>query len=87
MRPPTRKQRKLEHVIERLTVDGVPPSYVELAAEMGVTHGSIRALVVGLCERGRVRRVPGKPRTLELVRPPFQRGKNTNRKRTPEHAG
>jgi Mn-dependent DtxR family transcriptional regulator len=68
MFPPTAKQRKLEHIIERLTVDGVPPSLTEIAAELGVTYAAARELSNRLCARGRARKQFRMPRTLELIR-------------------
>lgn len=68
MTPPTKRQRQLEQAIVKLTVDGVAPSYDELAAELGITRGAARMLALGLCERGRIRRMPGRPRSLELVK-------------------
>ena len=43
MHPPTKRQRQLEHAIEKLTVDGVSPSYDELASELGITRSAARA--------------------------------------------
>ena len=70
MLPPTRKQRKLERAVERLTVDGVPPTLGELAKELGVTDGAVRQLIAGLCVRGRARKVWHMPHTLELIKAP-----------------
>ena len=70
MFPPTTKQRNLERVIERMTAanDGVPPTFEEIAAEMGVTYAAARALSNRLIARGRARRQFAMPRTLELIR-------------------
>lgn len=68
MQPPTKKQRKLEHAIDKLTVDGVRPSYGELAAELKVTTGAIRSLVMGLHKRGRIHWIPRAPRSLEPIK-------------------
>jgi len=70
MHPPTKRQRQLEKVLKEMTAanDGVAPSYPELAERMGLSHGAIRSLAIGLCARGRATRVPGKPRTLALIK-------------------
>jgi hypothetical protein len=70
MFPPTTRQRKFERVIERLTAanDGVPPSYKEIATELGVTYAAARAMSERICARGRARKQPGMPRTFELIK-------------------
>ena len=68
MHPPTKKQRRLEHAVEELTVDGVPPSYEELGQVLGLSVGAVRSLVIGLCARGRARVLPRQGRTLELIK-------------------
>jgi hypothetical protein len=63
------KQRKLEHVIKKLTDanDGVPPSFKEIAAELDVTVGAVRNMSDRLCARGRARKQYRMARTIELI--------------------
>lgn len=68
MYPPTKQQRKLEKAIAELTVDGISPSYDELAAALGLSVGAVRSLAMGLVKRGRARRLHGQPRSLELIK-------------------
>ena len=68
----TKKQRQLLLFIhERLQDDGVPPSFDEMKEALSLRSKSgIHRLVVGLEERGFVRRLPHRARALEVVRLP-----------------
>lgn len=81
----THPLRKCLDAIDKLTVDGVPPSYDELAGELGLSSKSgINRLVTELEGRGYVRRQPGVARSLEIIprRPPSPA--ELNRFGTPE---
>jgi repressor LexA len=69
MSPPTHRQRQAETFIERYIQDngGVPPSVRELAAGLGVSASAAHGLVLRLSERGRVRFMPGRPRSIEVI--------------------
>ena len=67
MTPPTKRQRQCERAIVKLTVDGVPPTYDELAVELGITRGAARMLAIGLQKRGRISIAPGAARSIELL--------------------
>lgn len=54
--------------ILRLTVDDVPPSYDELAADLGLkTRSGVWALLNDLKRRGYVDWAPGRSRSLRVV--------------------
>jgi len=62
-------QRECLSVIERLTVDHVPPSFSEIADAMGFANRSrVHALVHGLVRRGAIRIQPNVARSIEIVR-------------------
>ncbi len=65
----TKKQRLLlEYIREALAKDGTCPSYEEMAMAMGLgSKSGIHRLVVALEERGHIRRLPNKNRTIALV--------------------
>lgn len=67
----TPRQRQCLDIIEGgIARNGVSPSYDEIAAAMGLaSRGRICMLVDGLESRGAVRRVPGCPRALTVVKP------------------
>jgi len=66
----TKRQADCLRAIEELTVDGVSPTYAEIATHMGLTaKGGVCRLVTGLAHRGLIRRYPHRSRTLEVVRP------------------
>lgn len=68
----TRKQHRLLMLIDsRLKEQGVPPSYDEMKDELGLKSKSgIHRLIIGLEERGFIRRLPHKARALEVIRLP-----------------
>lgn len=65
----TKRQSQCLDAIRRLTVDGVPPTYNEIAADIGLASKSgINRLVVGLRERGLVAFLDGhRHRTLAVI--------------------
>jgi len=68
----TKKQHELLHFINRRLADeGVPPSFDEMKAALGLRSKSgIHRLITGLEERGFIRRMPHRARALEVVRMP-----------------
>ena len=67
--PITRPQRKLLDTLKRLTEQnsGIAPTFEELAAELGVTHASVRSMAGSLAQRGWVRWIPKHRRTLQVI--------------------
>lgn len=48
---------------------GVAPTYQEMAAAVGQRSKSgVHRLILGLEERGAIRRLPGKARAIEIIR-------------------
>ena len=72
----TRKQLKLlEFINERVTWDGVPPSFEEMKVAMKLRSKSgIHRLVKALEERGYLRRLPNRARAIEVIKFPEHRG-------------
>src|SRR5215471_2689308 len=72
----TRKQHELLLFInERLSRDGVSPSFDEMKEALGLKSKSgIHRLITGLEERGFIRRLAHRARALEVVRLPEQAG-------------
>lgn len=68
----THKQYELLKFIDRkLKANGVPPSFDEMKDALGLKSKSgIHRLVVGLEERGFVRRLPHRARALEIIKLP-----------------
>lgn len=68
----THRQRDLLIYVDReLKETGVCPSYREICVSMGLTSTSgIHRLVIGLEERGFIRRLPDRARAMEVVRMP-----------------
>jgi repressor LexA len=68
----TRKQRELLLLIrDRLAADGIPPSFDEMKAALGLKSKSgIHRLITGLEERGFIKRLPHRARALEILRLP-----------------
>jgi len=68
----TRKQKELLLLIrDRVAADGVPPSFDEMKAALGLRSKSgIHRLITGLEERGFIRRLPHRARALEIMRLP-----------------
>jgi len=79
----TRKQKELLLLIrDRLSVDGVPPSFEEMKDSLGLKSKSgIHRLITGLEERGFIKRLPHRARALEIIRlPEGTETKNSSRK-------
>jgi len=68
----TRKQSELLRFIhERLTENGVPPSFDEMKEALDLRSKSgIHRLILALEERGFIRRLPNRARALEVLRLP-----------------
>jgi repressor LexA len=68
----TRKQKELLLLIrDRLASDGVPPSFDEMKDALGLKSKSgIHRLIMGLEERGFIKRLPHRARALEITRMP-----------------
>lgn len=67
----THKMRECLRVIDDLTDDGVPPTLDEIKEAMGLpSKSSVHRLVAKLTERGYVRSLPYRARSLEIVRRP-----------------
>ena len=68
----TRKQHELLRFIQqRLQDDGVPPSFDEMKEALDLRSKSgIHRLIMGLEERGFIRRLPNRARALEIVKLP-----------------
>ena len=65
----TQRQAELLQTIERLTLNGVAPTVRELTEAAGLHSTSgVHRLLVGLEDRGYVRRLPGKARAIEILR-------------------
>jgi SOS-response transcriptional repressor LexA len=66
----TPRQRDCIDAIERLTVDGVSPTYQALAGELGLgSKSGVFRLLNELEERGWVKRLRDRHRTIEVVKP------------------
>jgi len=65
----TRMQSRALAFIERYVAEnGISPTYDEIAAEIGLASKSgVNRLVTGLEQRGRVRKLAGKARGIEIV--------------------
>jgi hypothetical protein len=65
----TPKQRQLfEFIREAIAVDGCCPSYLEMQQALGLAGKSgIHRLIIGLEQRGAIRRLPNKARAIEIV--------------------
>jgi len=64
----TPRQRECLDVIQRLSLDGVPPSFREIGDALGVSGSGVHRLVHGLAERGAIHFRPDRPRSIEVVR-------------------
>lgn len=54
----------------QLAHGGIAPCIREIAEAIGGGKGQIHATLVQLEERGRIRRIAGKPRAIEVLTPP-----------------
>lgn len=69
MIPPTPQQARVLHAIRKLTVDGVSPSYRELAVELKLGLGNVHQLVARLKDKGLVSHEPDRRRTIQIIEP------------------
>lgn len=66
-----RQNDLLKFIHERMKESGIAPSYDEMATGVGVASRSgVHRLLVGLEERGFIRRLPNRSRAIEIVRLP-----------------
>ncbi len=65
----TKPQKRLLDALRKLTAEsgGVGPSFQELADAQGVSYASARVMAKNLHERGYVRWIPGRGRSLHIV--------------------
>ena len=79
----TKKQAELLRFIhERLTEDGVPPSFDEMKEALDLKSKSgIHRLILALEERGFIRRLPNRARALEVLRLPESQVPRAGRQR------
>lgn len=64
----TRKQAACLEAIDRLTVGDVSPTYREIAAALGLkSTGGVHRMIAELVERGALRRIPYRPRCVQVV--------------------
>ncbi|MBN8534869.1 MAG: transcriptional repressor LexA [Rhizobiales bacterium] len=79
----TRKQMELLRFIhERLTENGVPPSFDEMKEALDLKSKSgIHRLILALEERGFIRRLPNRARALEVIRLPEMQAPRPGRQR------
>jgi repressor LexA len=66
----TKQQSKaLKFINEKLKHDGFSPSYKEIGDAIGVSaRSSVHQLVLGLEERGFIRRIPYRKRAIEVIK-------------------
>ena len=58
----------LAFIAERLATDCVAPSFEEMQAHLGLASKSgVHRLLHGLEDRGRIRRLPGRHRAIEVI--------------------
>lgn len=79
----TRKQMELLRFIhERLTENGVPPSFDEMKEALDLKSKSgIHRLILALEERGFIRRLPNRARAIEVIRLPEMQAPRPGRQR------
>jgi repressor LexA len=67
----TRRQRQcLDFIARYEATRGIAPSFEEMRAALGLgSKSQVHRLVTALEARGRLRRLPGRARALEVVRP------------------
>jgi repressor LexA len=64
----TRRQNDLLRYLKQRACDPVAPSFNEMADAIGLkSRGGVQRLVYGLEERGYIRRIPGKNRSISLT--------------------
>jgi len=65
----------LSFIKSRLDASGVPPSYDEMKDAMNLASKSgIHRMILALCERGFIRRIPDMARAIEIIIDPYDRG-------------
>lgn len=64
----TRKQAELlDFIIGRIDADGIAPSFEEMKEALGLSSKSgVHRLIDALVERGHIRRIPNRARSIEL---------------------
>jgi len=66
----TPRQKDMLDAIRDLTVDGVSPTYEQLRVHLGIASKSgVNRMIVALERLGRVRRIKGCRRTVEIIAP------------------
>lgn len=66
--PPTPRQYAIENfIVQFIKEHGYSPSIRELGGQFGVSDPAMKGLLDRLEQRGRIRREPGMPRTLQVV--------------------
>lgn len=69
----TPKMQKTLEAIQRLTVDGVPPSFDELREDLGLANKSgVHRLLHGLRDHGIIDFLPGRARSIRIINPDLQ---------------
>lgn len=65
----TPQQRKLLDIIKsQVSCTGIVPTYDEMASFMGVqSKSTINRLVTGLRDRGIIRSLPNRPRSIQII--------------------
>lgn len=67
MIPPTPEHARYLSVIRQLTREGVPPTYLQIGAEVGASVGAVCQTLHRMRERGLVDFEDGRGRTLRIV--------------------
>lgn len=81
------QQRLLILIKDRLEQDGVPPSFDEMKDALGLASKSgIHRLIMGLEERGFIRRLPHRARALEIIKLPDELAHQTDPQDIPHPA-
>ena len=69
MVPPTPQMAEILAVIERLTADGVPPSWSEIGREINLAPSNVHGILLRMKERGLVDWSPRRARSLRVIDP------------------
>lgn len=68
----TPRQRQTQDFIEAyLAAHGYSPSFDEIGEHLGIRKGNVHRLVHELEERGHIRLIPGRPRSITLCGAPY----------------
>ena len=67
MTPPPPRMADCLNAIERLTVDGVPPSWSQLGRELNLAQSNIHRLLSDMKDRGLVDWKPRRAHTLRIL--------------------